>query len=158
MRIKTKKMIVRISWILFIIYIAGLCYFLFFSEGYGRTGIDHEYRYNLVLFKEINRFIEYRREVGFSSYIVNVFGNVFAFSPFGFVLPIISPYNRKFLNVTLLGFEFTLMIEVIQLVFKVGIFDVDDILLNTIGCIIGYIVFAICNRLVGGKNRDRKKI
>ncbi|BCN29832.1 VanZ family protein [Anaeromicropila herbilytica] len=156
MKYKTKKLIVRISWILFIIYIAGLCYFLFFSESYGRTGTAHEYRYNLVLFKEIRRFIEYRNELGFTSFIVNIFGNVFAFSPFGFVLPIISPKNRKFLNVTLLGLEFTIMIEVTQLVFKVGIFDVDDIFLNTVGCIVGYVAFAICNHLAGRKKIQRR--
>lgn len=158
MKVKTKKMIIRISWILFIIYIIGLCYFLFFSEGYGRTGITHGYRYNLVLFKEINRFIKYRADVGFTSFAVNIFGNIFAFSPFGFVLPIISPRNRKFFNVALLGFEFSLMIEIIQLLFKVGIFDVDDIFLNTIGSIIGYIIFAICRKVIGGKSRGRKKL
>jgi len=49
--------------------------------------------------------------------------------------------------VTALGFGLSLLVESIQLVFKVGSFDVDDMLLNTFGGVIGYIVFAICNMI-----------
>jgi len=37
----------------------------------------------------------------------------------------------------------------------VGCFDVDDILLNTIGGVLGYIVFVVCNLL--RRRNDRKK-
>jgi glycopeptide antibiotics resistance protein len=127
---------------LFILYIIFLAYFLFFSERYGRTTSTEEYRYNLTLFKEVKRFIMYRKVIGLESFLVNIIGNVFAFAPFGFVLPIISRDNRKFLNVTFLSFEFSLTIELIQLLFKVGIFDVDDILMNTVGGLIGYLCFS----------------
>ena len=40
-------------------------------------------------------------------------------------------------------FGVTVAIEVIQHVLKVGTFDVDDILLNTIGGFIGYLFFKI---------------
>ena len=46
--------------ILFVLYIFFLLYFLIFSDWYGRSGIGEEYRCNLVLFKEIRRFVEYR--------------------------------------------------------------------------------------------------
>jgi glycopeptide antibiotics resistance protein len=132
-----------ISRVLFILYIILLSYFLFFSERYGRTaGLD--YRYNLTLLKEVKRFIKYRHELGLESFIVNIFGNVIAFMPFGFVLPIISPENRKLFYIVLLSLEFSISIELIQLIFKVGIFDVDDILMNTFGGILGGILFFIC--------------
>ncbi len=134
--------------VLFVIYIVLLAYFLFFSERYGRTITSDDYKYNLVLFKEVRRFILYRKELGLESFIVNIFGNVLAFVPFGFVLPIISISNRKLLNITLLSLEFSLTIELIQLIFKVGIFDVDDILMNTMGGILGGICFIICRKLV----------
>ena len=50
----------RLGKILFVLYLAFLIYFLIFSDWYGRTGLLEEYRYNLVLFKEIKRFIIYR--------------------------------------------------------------------------------------------------
>ena len=67
--------------------------------------------------------------------------------PFGFFLPIISRRSKKWYNTVMFGFVFSLMLETLQLVFKVGSFDVDDMLLNTLGGVIGYIVFAICNMI-----------
>ena len=45
----------------------------------------------------------------------------------------------------LYSFELSLLVELLQLVFKVGSFDVDDLFLNTVGCAVGYILFVICN-------------
>ena len=42
------------------IYLACLIYFMFFSETYGRTELHRDYQYNLVLFREIRRFLKYR--------------------------------------------------------------------------------------------------
>lgn len=148
MKEQTKKVIRRISWVLFIVYLIVLVYFLFFSERYGRNSALEEYRYNLVPFTEIKRFIRYRKTLGFESFMVNMVGNVLAFSPFGFVLPIISPSSRKFLNIFLLSLELTLTIELLQLLLKVGIFDVDDIILNTLGGVIGYLGFFIGRKIL----------
>ena len=41
-------------------------------------------KYNLQLFKEIKRFIKYREYIGFEGFVVNIVGNVLAFSPYGF--------------------------------------------------------------------------
>lgn len=131
------------SRILFAGYLIVLSYFLFFSEHYGRTGTE-SYRYNLILFKEIKRFVTYRKELGLENFIVNIFGNILAFAPFGFILPIISKDNRKLFHICLLSFEFTLTIELIQLIFRVGIFDVDDIFMNTLGGFLGGVLFFIC--------------
>lgn len=120
-----------------------LTYFLFFSEHYGRAIGHSEYRYNLTLFKEFNRFIVHRDKVGIESFIVNIFGNIFAFSPIGFILPVISPDNRKLLNIMFLTLVFSFTIEILQLISKVGIFDVDDLLMNTLGGLIGYIFFKL---------------
>lgn len=47
---------------------------------------------------------------------------------------------------TILGFALSLTVETIQLVCKVGCFDVDDLLLNTIGSALGYVLFLICDK------------
>jgi hypothetical protein len=57
------------------------------------------------------------------------------------VLPIISRQQRKFARITLLSFLSSLLVELIQLVSKVGSFDVDDMILNTLGGVIGYLLF-----------------
>lgn len=140
---KTGKRVRIIWWTLFICYLIGISYFLFFSERYGRAGGTNGYRYNLVLFKEIKRFIVYHKEIGFEGFIVNLFGNVIAFMPFGICLPIISKSNRGFFYVLFLSFGFSLAIETIQLLYKIGIFDIDDLLLNTVGGILGYGCYCI---------------
>ena len=56
---KQVKRIRALGKILFLLYLLFLLYFLIFSDWYGRTGILKEYSYNLVLFKEIKRFILY---------------------------------------------------------------------------------------------------
>lgn len=127
--------------VLFVLYLIVLAYFLFFSERYGRTDIKSDYHYNLKPFKEIKRFIKYRSQLGWEIFIVNIFGNVLAFVPFGFFLPIVSSENRTFLKVALYSFEFSLCAELIQLSFQVGTFDVDDLIMNTAGGILGYLFF-----------------
>ena len=47
--VKTEK-IRTVGWILFVLYLAGLVYFMFFSESLGRTEVSKGYRYNLEPF------------------------------------------------------------------------------------------------------------
>jgi glycopeptide antibiotics resistance protein len=152
-----KKQLTKAGWLLFYLYIILLSYFLFFSERYGRENIMHDYRYNLELFKEIKRFIRYRELLGFESFLVNIVGNVVAFAPFGFMLPLLNKRYRHFFLVAFLSMLFSVGVEVIQLYLKVGIFDVDDILMNSIGGILGYLFFAFCNK-IAKKSHPKKKL
>lgn len=141
MKNKNKLMV---NWkVLFYLYIIILSYFLFFSERYGRIVENTSYRYNLIIFNEIKRFIKYRQILGFEIFAVNILGNILAFSPFGFLVPLISGRKIGLYKIIALSFLFSLTIETIQLICRVGSFDVDDILLNTIGGILGYIIFKI---------------
>lgn len=141
MKQKEKMKVLYLGRLLFGIYLILLVYFLFFSERYGRTSI-REYRYNLELFAEIRRFIKYRNLLSVESFLVNLVGNLVGFMPFGFFIPMLSK-KKKFFQVLLLSFQFTLTIEMIQLFTKVGIFDVDDLFLNTVGGVLGYICYRI---------------
>lgn len=125
------------------IYLACLIYFMFFSETYGRTELHRDYQYNLVLFREIRRFLKYRHILGTAAVVINVAGNVAVFIPFGFALPLLFERIKSFLQVLILSFSMSLLAETMQLVLKVGCFDVDDLLLNTIGGCIGYAVYRI---------------
>lgn len=136
-----KKRIVIIGWIIFYIYILLLSYFLFFSERYGRDLVTNNY--NLQPFKEIKRFIKYREQIGLEGFLVNIVGNVLAFAPFGFLLPLLNIHYRKFYRIAIISIIFSLVIEISQLLLKVGVFDIDDILLNSIGGILGCLCFMI---------------
>ena len=140
--------------ILFVLYIIFVFYFLLISEIYGRTGEMQEYHYNLVLFKEIKRFWNYRKQLGIFATATNLLGNVLIFLPFGFFMAMASKY-RSFLSTLIYSFALSLTVEISQLFMKVGCFDVDDLLLNTIGGMLGFITFAVCN--VIRRNYAKKK-
>ncbi len=138
---KRWRRIRTIGKILFLLYIVFIIYFLIFSDWYGRTGTE-EYRYNLVPFREILRFWAYRDQVGFSVMFTNLFGNILIFVPFGFFLPMASRY-RSFWTTLFCSFALSLGVEIFQFLTRVGSFDVDDLILNTLGGILGYAIFAV---------------
>lgn len=138
-----RKSLRRLEILLFTAYLALLCYFLFFAESMGRTYTDRAYHYNLMPFREIRRFWVYRDSLGIWSVMLNLVGNVAAFVPLGMLLPRLFEKSRKFLPTVFFCFEFSLCVEIIQLVFKVGSFDVDDILLNTAGGVFGYLFYKV---------------
>jgi len=129
LRNETKKLIRRTGLGLFVLYMLLLLYFLFFSEEYGRVAeAEREFRYNLIPFVEIRRFWFYRHQLGLLALMTNICGNVIGFVPYGYILPVVS-----------------LTVETIQLITRVGCFDVDDLILNTLGAALGYLLFVICN-------------
>ncbi len=129
------------AWLLFGLYLISMVYFLFFAESLGRTSVGREYHYNLVPFKEIHRYLTYYDVIGPYTVFLNIAGNVLAFVPFGLFFPLLSRKNRGFLKVTLISFEVSLLVELIQLVTRVGSCDVDDMILNTLGGMIGCLCF-----------------
>lgn len=131
------------GYIIFILYLLALIYFMFFSDFYGRTQVSEEYHYNLQPFKEILRFIKYHKNIGFTRVLLNLGGNVVGFLPFGFFVPMLFRRARKWYAVLLFSMEFSVVIEVLQLVNKVGSCDVDDVILNTLGGILGYLCYYV---------------
>lgn len=79
----------------------------------------------------------------------NILGNIIPFLPMGFLVPVVfkSCHNAwKTMLVCTIG---VCGIELVQLVAAIGFFDIDDILLNTVGCLAGYVLYRVANRLYG---------
>lgn len=134
--------------LLFIIYMCVLVYVVFFAEAMGRTPQDG-YVYNLTPLKEIKRFMKYiwdNDALGRAARL-NIFGNIIAFIPFGIYLPYTSESKLGFISTFLYTFSLSLTIELVQLITKVGSCDVDDIILNALGGVIGYILWHIYTKL-----------
>jgi glycopeptide antibiotics resistance protein len=91
---------------------------------------------NFVPFLEILRYKPFGR-----LFVKNIIGNVIMFIPYGFF---VSKYasGKKFILNIFLVFLASLSIECTQL--AIGrVFDVDDILLNAVGGLLGYLVYVI---------------
>ena len=134
--------------LLFIIYMCVLVYVVFFAEAMGRTPQDG-YVYNLTPLKEIKRFMKYIWDNDALGRVarLNIFGNIIAFIPFGIYLPYTSESKLGFISTFLYTFSLSLTIELVQLITKVGSCDVDDIILNALGGVIGYILWYIYTKL-----------
>ncbi len=71
------------------------------------------------------------------------FENILLFIPYGFIVPNFgAPFRKVYLCVGT-GLGFSLCVELIQLITKRGFFQLDDILTNAAGTVIGYVVFYI---------------
>lgn len=146
MKKETEKYVRLFSRIFFGLYLLLLVYLMFFAEDWGRTMLEGDYRYNLVPFREIRRYLTYYRQIGLGRVFWNLIGNVIGFVPYGALLPAIREKKMGFFKTALLSFELTLFIEVSQLVLRVGSCDVDDMILNTLGGCIGYGVYRLIFR------------
>jgi glycopeptide antibiotics resistance protein len=73
--------------------------------------------------------------------------NVLMFVPIGFLLGAIMN-GRKWLQVIENGCLLSVMIEILQLLTRRGVCNIDDVIHNTIGCAIGYGIFRLCNTLL----------
>lgn len=71
-------------------------------------------------------------------------GNIFCFVPFGLWL---GRRQVPFPLCMAAGLGLSLLIEILQFVLGTGISDVDDLLLNTIGVLLGWILFLLCRRI-----------
>jgi len=121
--------------LLFIAYIVIVLYLTTF----GRKTVFSERRLSLVLFDDLIRIYRVGR---FDLFIRLFFGNIAWFVPFGFLFPLIAS-KSGFLRTVCFCFIFSLAIEVTQYIFYIGVADVDDLLLNTIGGAAGRALFSL---------------
>ena len=127
-------------------YILFMLYLMFF--GFGRTPYD----FNIVrLIPMISTFNFVKETIVLKTIITNVFGNMLMFMPFGF-LGIVFPKLNNF-RVLILDFLFAIiLVESLQYFTRLGVFDIDDVLLNTFGVAIGFWIYRWLNRKFIGKD------
>ena len=75
--------------------------------------------------------------------------------PLGFLIPLIWKRYRNPLKIFMIGFGFSLSIELCQL-FNRRNTDIDDLMMNTLGAVIGYFIWKWTKRLF--KNINHKSI
>lgn len=111
----------------FIIYIMGLFYVVTFQDVSWSTS-------NFIPFKEMFRY-----DFGSPLFMKNVIGNMLMFLPYGFFISYLLKLDKKS-TILCLSVIVSLTIETTQLVIG-RVFDVDDIMLNIFGGMIGYFVY-----------------
>ena len=98
---------------------------------------------NFTLFKTIRMYIKYYDRL---NSFENLFGNILIFIPYGILYPLAFPKKQSYLLFFPATFLFVLGIELFQLLSAFGQFDVDDILLNCLGAVIGIMIIIAFRR------------
>ena len=106
-------------------------------------GLSHA---NFTFFKTIRMYIDYWGRI---NSFENLVGNVVIFVPYGMLFPLAFEKKKGFFSFVLAALIFILGVELVQMWTNFGAFDVDDILLNLLGALLGYFVYFIAIKIFG---------
>lgn len=138
---KLKK---EITWILFILYIIFLLSTIVYTKlTTGAIYPELNIKSNLVPFTSIIETITLllTKTQGFYYIFDYLILDIILFMPLGLFLPILFPKTKKIKNFILICFTISIIKELFQLLLNVGMFNIDDIILNLSGAIISYTIF-----------------
>jgi len=139
----------KLTIVLFVIYLIALCWILLFKLGV-RFSYMEKRSVNLIPFSE---FLVKNGKIDFGEIIMNVV----IFVPLGIYAGVL--FKRWiFRNKLFLFFLISLLVEAIQFIFKVGTFDITDIITNIMGGIIGLMIFGAIEELFNNPVRSQKFI
>ena len=136
---------------LFVVYVALLLWLLFDRPVARDPVFDYAQmlrgNMNLVPFHTIGNYwkVVMRWEFTplFYHCVINLGGNLFLFIPIGYLLPRLWPFLRNFFSFLLTCTLAIALVELLQLVTLLGSLDIDDLILNLLGMILGYLIFMI---------------
>lgn len=138
---KRKRLFQEVVYFCMVIYISVILRLAFFSREPGsRKGLD------LILFSSWNEGMR-----GQAFFIENVL----MFIPFGILFPFLFSGLRKGRNCVFFGLVCSVVLEGMQLVTQRGYCQLDDVVTNTAGALIGWMIFRSVE-IVSGKIRRRK--
>lgn len=131
--------------------------------------------YETVLFRAVRKkpkaklkpFWSYRKSLSFedgltvvnSTLLIEILLNILLYVPLGYLLPFLWPRLRPrkikgfflskwiSLRIVLIGFACSLLTESAQYFFRIGLFEIDDLINNTLGCLLGCVLYEIIQRL-----------
>ena len=133
--------------ILFFLYCLAMIYLLFFRSFGNTEGLTYQQQLqqncNLIPFYTIDNYlyvIIHRSNPALLGHcIINLAGHVLLFIPAGILIPSIFCRQQNFFRFLLTCAGIILAVETIQLLTLLGSFDVDDIILNLTGVILGFL-------------------
>lgn len=137
---KNKKVICIVWWLyIFLLFVFVVVKFKGSFEELGlRYAGEGAINYNLIPFRSIETQLRHITEWWAFK---NILGNIIPFMPFGFLLPMVYSKIDSFSRCFAAGILFVLFVELFQFLTKIGSFDVDDIILNLLGILLGYFAF-----------------
>ena len=131
----TTKKFLRLVFILYIIGVLSLTFIvretMILRTPDNRGVVSEPFRKIDAMLHQPNHFF----------WFMQIFLNILLFVPFGFLLPMISERFRSLWLTIVTGFVFSAGIETMQYITGRGLTEVDDVVNNTIGALVGYILY-----------------
>lgn len=133
-----------------VIYLIGV-----FAMTIGLRGFYDELKINLIPFYGLSKMVKqliggskawhgwkfYREFKYMTLSLRNLFGNILLLIPLGCLVPLLEKRLDRWWKAVALGSGVSLFIEIIQLLTYRGHFDIDDVILNSLGCWIGWLCY-----------------
>lgn len=144
--------------VFFGLYLILLISLVLFDSYFGRVGVSffanwskEEFNlyisnsFNIIPFKTVGNYISkfINARVGIKEVIVNIVGNLAAFAPFAFFLPLFWSRQRKIKSFFVTTLLIVLCVELLQFILLTGVCDVDDVILNVGGAVLAYLFLHI---------------
>ena len=147
----------EISLNVFVFYVILLIHLTVFREEHSIGNIE----FNMQTLASINltplvHTFKLTQGVTLFDYYYNLYGNILWFVPMGFAVAYLLNKKPYFMKTILIGFCFSFSIETLQFIFGTGITDIDDLLFNTIGTLIGLVCFMILKKGIKQFNKNKK--
>ncbi len=136
---QTKPLAKAVLWLFMLVYTAAVVYIVFFSRR--RRGLV--WSPNMVnLVPLLNTIRDHRNivDIGWWNYWDNIFGNIALFVPLPTLVASLSGL-RDWRWLVAIGVAVSVLIEVTQYVLEVGVPDIDDVILNGTGVLLGVLLW-----------------
>lgn len=135
--------------LIFVLFMAGLASQTVISQIPIQDGIAEsgELRVNLTPFHKLTEIQTALQYNNVNYVLIEVIGNIAMFAVIGFLLPLLWSEFASLKNIVLISFTISAVIETTQL-FLPRATDVDDLIMNTVGGVIGYMIYRIGKRIL----------
>ena len=146
---KNNRITRAVLWGLFAVYCGVLLWMLYLSRDYrgGYTFGEYISRFsNFIPFKTVVHYAKIAATGSFEFiglFLWNIMGNLVMLLPLGAVLPCLFKRIDRFWKVVITVTVTVILIELAQLILRVGVVDIDDLILNLSGAMIGYAILKI---------------
>ena len=152
--------------VLFLAYLAVLLWLLFgqrLEGGVPEISLAGDRSHiNLVPFETIRLYVNLLRSDASKDLIrhatVNLAGNVLIFVPMGWFMPRIFRKYRWLIRFVFGAAGFICLVEIAQYVTGLGVCDVDDLILNMFGFVVGYLLYLLAKAIRKHRRKHNESV